>query len=364
MQQHPGLKDVSDNDLTGVQEAIVSLKPNAELLGLNLARVMAQVRAAFFGVEAQQLQRGDDEVEIWVRYPRDERQNERSLRDMRITGPGGRSYPLTEVARIDYGTGSLTINHLEGQREIRVEANVASMDVSAPTVIGELEEEVLSRLVADYPGVDYSIEGQNRQSFKMAAAIRVVGPIVLALIFGLIVLNFNSFSQALMVFSLFPFAIIGVVLGHWIHATTLNLFSMIGTIALIGVFTNNSLVFISTFNQLLQEGWTFAKALRETARSRFRPILLTTVTTVAGLGPLILSSSLGAQFLKGPAIAIAYGLSFGLLNVLILLPVFLVILNGLRRLLYKAGKGGPSPTKEEVEPAVRAQGNRLNEDYV
>ena len=364
MQSRDDLKDVSDNDQTGIQEVIVRLRPSAELLGLNLAGVMSQVRAGFFGAEAQSIQRGDDEIEIWVRYPEAERSDEQQLRQMRITGPGGRSsYPLEEIAELDYGSGSLTINHIDGEREIRVEANVANMDVSAPTVIGELEERVLPDILAAYPSVDYSIEGQNRQSFKMAGAMATVGPIVLLFIFGLIVLNFNSFSQALMTFSLFPFAIIGVVLGHWVHATTLNLFSMIGTIALIGVFTNNSLVFVSTFNQLLEEGRDFRDALRETARSRFRPILLTTVTTVAGLAPLIASSSLGAQFLKGPAIAIAYGLSFGLLNVLLLLPVFLVILNGLRRLLHKASHRGDTPSREEVEPAVRARAARVD-DYV
>ena len=363
MQDHGGLKDVSDTDQEGIQEAIIRLRPNAEALGLNLAGVIAQVRAAFFGAEAQTIQRGDEEIEIWVRYPEGERRDERSLRNMRIRGAGSSSYPLEEVAYIDYGTGSLTINHLEGEREIRVEANVANMDVSAPAVITELEEGVLPGITERYPSVTYSLEGQNRQSFKMAGAIQTVGPIVLALIFGLIVLNFNSFSQALMTFGLYPFAIIGVVVGHWIHGTALNLFSGIGTIALIGVFTNDTLVFVSTFNALVAEGRPFRGALLETARSRFRPILLTTVTTVAGLGPLIFSSSLGAQFLKGPAIAIAYGLSFGLLNVLILLPVFLVLLNGGRRLLYKATHRGDTPSREEVEPAVRARADRID-DYV
>jgi outer membrane protein TolC len=178
---------------------------------------------------------------------------------------------------------------------------------------------------------------------------------------ALIVLAFNSFSQALITFTLYPFAFIGVILGHWIQGEALNVFSIIGTIALIGVFTNNSLVLVSTLNQLLEDGMSFFDAVKEATASRFRPILLTTVTTVAGLAPLLASSSLGAQFLKGPAIAMAYGLSFGLLNVLFLLPALLVILNGGRRLMKRVKTlNKVKATPEQVEPAVRAKAFKLN----
>jgi len=352
------IKDISDTDQLGVRQLILSPKPEAELLGLNLGAIMAQVRAGFFGAEVQSLQRGSDEVKIWVRYPRDERSREDQLLNMRISDPRGNSYLLRDLVEVSERKSSLSINHLEGQREIRVEANVASIDVSAPQVIGEIEASYLPDIQEAFPSVTYSVEGQNRQSFKMVGAISRVGPIVLLFIFGLIVLNFNSFSQAFLVFGLFPFSLIGVVLGHWIQGIPLNIFSFVGTIALIGVFVNNSLVFISTLNQLLQEGNSWGDALRQTARSRFRPILLTTITTVAGLAPLIASNSIGAQFLKGPAIAIAYGLSFGLFNVLFLLPALLHLTNGLRltsaRVLRKSDR-----TPETVEPAVRSMQHKI-----
>ena len=361
------VKDVSDTDLAGVREVNVRLTPAGERLGFTLAEVMNQVRAAFFGVEAQSLQRGDEEVEVWVRYPEAERRDERQLADMRIRSRAGGSYPLSEIAELDYATGNLVINRLEGQREIRVEANVADALVSAPAVIAELEAGALAEIAAAYPSVRYSVEGQNRDALKMGAGAGVVMPVVLLVMLGLVVVAFNSFSQALLTFALYPFALIGVMVGHWVHDTPLNVFSLIGTIALIGVFTNNSLVFVDTFNQLIAgttkggrgpaSELSFGDSLREAAASRFRPIVMTTLTTVAGLAPLLASNSLTAQFLKGPAIAMAYGLAYGLFNSLLLLPAMIVMVNGWRRGLAKLTRKPPERrTPERVEPAVRSKG--------
>ncbi|MEO1514380.1 MAG: efflux RND transporter permease subunit [Bacteroidota bacterium] len=361
MAQRTDLKDISDTDQLGIDEVHLQLKPKAELLGLRLGQIMAQVRAGFFGEEVQSLQRGADEVKVWVRYPRTGRQNLDQLMQMRINDGRGNSYLLSDLARVEKKKGTLAINHLEGRQEIRVEANVADISVAAPSVIAAIEATDLVNITEKYPSVSYSVEGQNRASFKMSGAIAVVGPIILLFIFGLIVLNFNSFSQAFIVFGLFPFATIGVILGHWIQGMALNIFSFVGTIALIGVFVNNSLVFISSLNQRLQEGEGWQSALLATAKTRFRPILLTTITTVAGLAPLIASNSLGAQFLKGPAVAIAYGLSFGLFNVLLLLPALLHLTNGLRqglhRLRYRQRKAAA-----EVEPAVLSMRYLIKEE--
>ncbi|MEM7572415.1 MAG: efflux RND transporter permease subunit [Bacteroidota bacterium] len=360
MQSNVDLKDITDNDQLGVQEIELTLKPDAEMLGLSLGQVMAQVRAGFFGEEVQRVQRGTDEVKIWVRYPLSGRTSESQLLDMRIQDGRGGSYLLAEIASVQRNVSSLSINHLEGQREIRLEANVANALVSAPAVIAALEAEAIPAILEKYPSISYSLEGQNRQSAKLQGAMGVVGPIIMLFIFGLIVLNFNSFSQAFIVFGLFPFALIGVILGHWIQGTPLNVFSFVGTIALIGVFVNNSLVFISTLNQRLQDGESWQSALQATAKSRFRPILLTTITTVAGLAPLLGSSSLGAQFLKGPAIAIAYGLSFGLFNVLLLLPALLHLTNGLRKGKHNLLHRNAPKNSREVEPAVRAMAYQLD----
>ncbi|MEO0338459.1 MAG: efflux RND transporter permease subunit [Bacteroidota bacterium] len=360
MAQRSDVKDISDSDQTGVQELIIKPTREAELLGLNLGQIMAQVRAGFFGEEVQSLQRGEDEVKIWVRYPRAGRSRTEELLKMNIQDGRGNSYELEDLVELEERIGSLSINRLESQREIRVEANVASIEVSAPVVIGEIEAEYLPGILEAFPSISYSVEGQNRQSFKMTGAIAAIGPVILLFIFALVVLNFNSFSQAALVFTLFPFALIGVILGHYIIGISLNIFSFVGTIALIGVFVNNSLVFISTLNQKLEEGGQWISSLQETASSRFRPILLTTITTVAGLGPLIASNSVGAQFLKGPAIAIAFGLSFGLLNILFLMPAIFHLHNGAKVRIAKL-MGNQSATEESVEPAVKALRNRIDE---
>ena len=346
------VKDVSDNDMTGIQEVKVKLTPQAELLGLNLAYIMNQVRAGFYGMEVQSLQRKDKEVEVWVRYPKADRASIDRLMDMQINTQQGDAYLLKDVAYVEMGEGTLTINHVDGRREIRVEANVADVSVSAPRAIADIEATIIPDILKKYPSVSYTVEGQNRTSFKMLQTMSVVGPIIFLFILAFIIVNCNSYSQGLLVCSLFPFALIGVIIGHWIHSTPLSIFSLVGTIALIGVFVNNALVFISTLNDLLKEGKGFFDALMETARSRFRPILLTTITTVAGLAPLIASNSMGAQFLKGPAIAIAYGLGFGVFNVLILLPLYLRLFNKLRQVWYNLF----SKTRlsaEQTEPAVR-----------
>ena len=353
MQSRDDIKDISDSDQLGVQEMILRTKPEAELLGLSLGQIMANVRAAFFGEEVQSLQRGEDEVKIWVRYPKEGRTKKEQLMNMRINVPNGNTYLLSDLVDVEERIGSLAINHLEGQREIRVEANVANLNISAPQVISAIEQEYLTAIVDKYPSVTYSLEGQNRMSFKMVGAISIVGPVILLFIFGLIVLNFNSFSQAFIVFLLFPFALIGVILGHWAQGLSLNIFSFVGTIALLGVFVNDSLVFISTLNNKLKEGEDWGEALMDTAKIRFRPILLTTVTTVAGLAPLIFSTSLGAQFLKGPAISMAYGLSFGLFNILLLLPALLHTFNGLRVRVFNLFHRERA-TSEQVEPAIKA----------
>ncbi|MDX1639195.1 MAG: efflux RND transporter permease subunit [Balneolaceae bacterium] len=286
MQQRPDLKDVVDNDKQGITEINLELKPKARLLGLNLGFVMKQVRAGFFGMEAQSLQRGDEEVKIWVRYAEQDRNSIHQIEDMRIRTPGGREFPLGEIANISLNSGVLAINHQEGEREIKVEADITDLSVPVLAVIADIEENTLPGILQKYPGIDYSLEGQMRESAKAQSSILAVLSIFMIAMFSLIVMNFKSFNQAVLVVLVLPFALIGVVNGHLIHGLPLSMFSGIGMIALLGVLINNSLVFVDTFNQRIREGLSFYDSVIETARMRFRPILLTTITTVAGLAPL------------------------------------------------------------------------------
>jgi len=181
--------------------------------------------------------------------------------------------------------------------------------------------------------------------------MQAVAPVILLVILALIVINFQSFSQTVLVFLTLPFAFTGVVIGHWVHDATMNIFSLIGMIALIGILINNLLVLITAFNDNLKTEMNFEEALKDAVRSRFRPILLTTLSTVAGLIPMIFVGGLASAFLKPPAISIAYGLTFGLFISMTLAPALLVIFNNAKfKLLMLIGK--KPVTQESIEPAV------------
>ncbi|MEO1022905.1 MAG: efflux RND transporter permease subunit [Bacteroidota bacterium] len=352
--EDPRVKDIVDTDRQGITEIGIKLKPQAELLGLSLGFVMEQVRAGFFGIQAQSLQRGDEEVIVWVRYDDDSRSSVFDLSDMRIQTQKGESFPLRELADLEFTSGVLAINHQDKVREIRVEADISDLDIPVPTILAELEEGVIPTILARYPGVEYTLEGQSRESGKAQASARKALPIFLITMLSLIIINFKSFGQAGIVVSILPFALIGVVIGHVVHGIPLSIFSGIGMIALIGVLINNSLVFMDTFNERLKEGLKVDEAIIDAAKSRFRAIILTTITTVAGLGPLIGSGSLGAQFLKPPAITIAYGLAFGTLITLIILPSMLHLNSKIKvwmnRFVFRN-----LISAEELEPAVKLE---------
>lgn len=346
------IKDVVDNDQQGNREVVIALKPEGEALGLSLADVITQVRQGFFGNEIQRLQRGEDEVKVWVRYALIERGNLGDLENMRIRLPGGIEYPFRDVATYEIRRGVVSINHLYNQREVRIEADLASPDVSAPKIMLEIEDEILPGIMADFPSIKYSFEGQSRETAKTAKSGARTLPIVLLLMFLLIVFTFRDFWQTLMVYLMLPLGFIGVGWGHWLHDSTVSLLSFFGIIALIGVMVNDSLVLVSTFNQYIKEGKKFREALYEAAVSRFRPILLTSVTTIAGLGPLILEKSFQAQFLIPMAISIAYGLAVATFTTLLVLPASLFLLNQVKRFVHWWWYN-EWLAEEEFEPAYR-----------
>lgn len=345
------LKDVKDNDLEGSREVHITLKDKAHLLGLTLQQVIGQIRQGYFGAEVQRIQRGLDEVRVWVRYNREERNSIGNLEDMRIRTVGG-EFPLSEIANFNMQRGVVAINHMDGKREIRVEADVAAADVSVTDMLANIQENVLPAILEKYPDIRYSMEGQSREQAKSANSGKQVMPIILILMLAIIVLTFRSFMQTFAVLALIPFAFIGVAWGHWIHGLQVSLFTFLGVIALVGIVVNDSLVFVSAFNTNIKEGLSFREALVEAALSRFRPILLTSVTTIAGLAPLILETSFQAQFLIPMAAAIAYGLGVGTVIILILLPVLMLSVNKMRR-FFTWWWTDENKLAKEVEPAYK-----------
>jgi multidrug efflux pump subunit AcrB len=354
LEKNPLLKDISDNDPAGIKEIRLQLKESAYLLGLDLRTIMSQVRAGFFGTQAQRFQRGQDEIRVWVRYDRENRSSINDLDDMRIIIPTGERVNLKDIASYTIVRGDVAINHLEGQREIQVSADLKDPSQSATDILDDIKENTIKEIQSKYPTITASFEGQNREASKLASSLKKAGIPILILIYITIAFTFRSYSQPILLLLLIPFSLTAVAWGHWLLGFSVNILSLLGIIALIGIMVNDGLVLIGRFNSNLKEGLKFDQALLEAGKSRFRAIFLTSLTTVAGLAPLLLEKSRQAQFLKPMAISISFGIAYATILTLLVLPLFLAFSNNIK----KNGKWlitGNEVTKEEVERAIKEQ---------
>ena len=348
------LKDVTDNNQRGLQELEILPHPRARQLGLTAADIMSQVRQGFFGSEVQRLQRGRDEVRVWVRLAEEDRASLSHLMRYRIRTANGNLVPLEEVADVREVQGITAINRLYGEREVQVSADLSGPGVSASDANADIKDNVLPKILSKYPAIRASYEGQNREQAKSQTSIQAIMPLIFALMLFVIILTFRSPLQGIAVFGLIPFGLIGISLGHWLLGAQISLFSLLGCIALVGILVNDALVFVAAFNNYLRDGLEVRQAIWEAGMSRFRPILLTSVTTVAGLAPLMLNKSFQAQFLIPMAISVAFGLLFVTVVILVLLPIYLLWINPLHR-SWVWVKRGDWLGREAAEPAVREQ---------
>ena len=270
---------------------------------------------------------------------------------MKIRLGNGTAYPLSELVTLKTVNGFANIQHLDFDREVQIEANQSDPNSSLPDIIKKIEEEILQPIYAKYPGVTANYDGQKRESQKVATSMQRVMPIILLLMFCVVILTLRSVTQSILVYMMIPLSLVGVIIGHWIHGMSLSLMSGMGVIALIGVMINDSLVLINALNINLKEGMKYEKALLEAAVSRFRPIILTTLTTIAGMAPMLLETSLQARFLIPMAISVSYGMAMATTTTLILLPVMLLIANG-TKVKYQQIRGH-KVSREEIEPAIK-----------
>lgn len=362
LSEMPELTDIIDNQNSNEPELHLTLKERARALGFSLRDIISQVRNGFFGNEAQRLQRGKNEIRVWVRYDLADRSGADDMLNMRISDRQGNRYPLKELVNVDYQLGLVSINHRGGEREIRVEADLSDTDISAPDVIEEIEASILPVLTSKYPSLGYTLEGQARETGEVATAAQTVLPILLLLIFGLILFTFKSFSQSIVLFLIIPFGLIGAAWGHYIHGLGLGILSVLGIIALVGIIVNDGLVLVTTLNDKLRDGMPYKEALIETGRARFRPVILTTGTTAVGLAPLILEKSFQAQFLIPMAVSVAYGLLIATFLLLALLPLLLMSANNATRLAHWMWEG-EWISHRAAEPAVQElQWEKENEE--
>lgn len=352
MNKFSELKDVVVNEQPGPQEIRLSLKEKAYLLGLSEAAIMGQIRQGFFGQEVQRLQRGIDEVKVWVRYGEANRASVKNLEDMRIRTLSGEEYPLKELATYTKQRGVVNISHIDAKREVTVEADVIGPQISAPDVIEDLRTNYVTQILQKYPSVTPLYEGQNREADKTQKSAKTALPLVLILIISLIIFTFRSVGQTLAIFALIPFSLIGVAWGHYLHSNQLSILSFLGIVALIGIIVNDSLVLVTKLNSYLKEGMKFKDAVFQAGYMRFRAIFLTSATTIAGLAPLLFERSFQAQFLKPMAIAVAYGIGIATVLTLIVLPVILLVLNHIR-VWWRHFWYGQVVSHEAVEPAIR-----------
>lgn len=349
--ENPLLKDITDNNPQGIKEIRIQLKGSAYLLGLNLKTIMAQVRNGFFGFQAQRFQRGQDEIKVWVRYTKDNRSSIKNLDDMWIVTPKGARVPFSEVATYTIERGDIAINHLAGKREIQVKADLKNIKDSPEDILDDIKSTIIKKITTKYPSVSAIYEGQNREAQKTKESLPGIALVMLALIYMVIAFTFRSYSQPFLLLFMVPFSLIGVIWGHYFHDFKINILSWLGIVALVGIMVNDGLVLIEKFNANLRNGLKYDKALIKAGESRFRAIFLTSITTVAGMMPLLLETSRQAQFLKPMAISISYGIIIATFLTLLMLPLLLSLWNSIR-VFTKWYITGKEVTREEVERTI------------
>ncbi len=329
--EYPGVSDIEDTYAKGKRELKLKLSDAGRSLGLTEANLARQVRSAFYGYEALRLQRGRNEVKVIVRYPEEDRRFLSSLETMLVRTPAGGEIPLLRAAEVEEGRGFASINRTDRKRVINVTASVDSAVNNAQDIIMELKSGILSGLARDYPGLVYDMEGEAREQRDSLGSMRSGFVLALVMIFVLLAIPFRSYSQPLLIMAAIPFGMVGAVLGHLLMGYNLSLLSLFGLVALAGVVVNDSLLLIDRANQNRRDGLDSHDSLVEAATRRFRPILLTSLTTFFGLSPMIVETSVQAKFLIPMAISLGFGILFATGITLLLIPALYLVLDDLRR---------------------------------
>ncbi len=350
LEKMPALYNITNNSQIGSQELRISLKPEAYALGLTTQSLMSEVSQGFFGALAQRFQEGKDEIWVYVRYTHDNRETVGDLENMLIHTSQG-NYPLGRIAEISTDRSLSKINHFNGKREIRVNAYQKDQTQSVPDILHYIESEILPGIITRHPDVTYQYQGQQKDASEQTGSMKLYFGIAFLVIVLIIMIYFKSFRQGLLIIAMIPLGVVGAIWGHGIHGQPISMMSLWGMVALSGVIINDAIVFMAKYNQNLEKGMKIYDAVKDAGKSRFRAIFLTTVTTTAGLMPLILENTPDARMLIPMAIALAYGILFGTVFILIILPVLVVLTNKVafdfKRIWHKE-----ITEREEVETAV------------
>ncbi|RUL87793.1 efflux RND transporter permease subunit [Tautonia sociabilis] len=325
LSEYEGVFDIADNSKPGKPEIQLRVKPSAEALGIDTNELAQTVRSTFYGEEVMRLQRGRHEVKLMVRYPPEQRGSLANLREIRIRTPEAGEVPIEELAAVEVRRGYSAINRIDQQRSITVTADVDEAVANAREITQDLQTAFLPALLEEFPGIRVRWEGQERETQESFGSLVVGFVVALFAMFVLLTAQFRSYLQPLFILIIVPFGLVGAIWGHLLMGLPLTLFSVFGLVALAGVIVNDSIVLIDFINSNVAEGKAVRLALREAGKQRFRPVLLTSLTTVAALIPLLLEKSLQVQVLIPMATSLAFGLSFGTLLVLFLVPCLYAI---------------------------------------
>ncbi|WP_036386077.1 efflux RND transporter permease subunit [Muricauda sp. MAR_2010_75] len=334
MQAFSNTRDVTDNYNKGKTQFNFKLLPQGRNLGLTSDEVGRQVRDAFFGALAMRQLRGMDEIEVRVKLPLHERKDIKNLEKFLLRTPDGVEVPLFDVVEIEQQEAFTNINRRDGRRVVNVGMDVEPAN-SVGRVIAKVQEETLPQLRADFPGITWSFEGSQADMRESTSVLRAGFAIAMLLIYALLAIAFSSYSQPLIVMFAIPFGIVGAVIGHILLGYDLSLVSLMGVIALSGVVVNDSLIMIDYANKRRKEGDPIYKSIHEAGLRRFRPIILTTMTTFGGLAPIILETSSQAFYLIPMAISLGFGIVFATTIILVIVPCLYLILEDLRLLIAK-----------------------------
>ena len=354
--EYAGVYEISDSFRAGKEEMQLGIKPAAETLGLTLQDLGRQVRQAFYGEEAQRIQRGRDDIRVMVRYPRDDRRSLGDLENMRIRTPNGGEVPFRQVAEVVPGRGFASIKRVDRNRAVNVTASVDPAITSAGAVIADLQARILPEVLADHPGVFYTFEGAQAEQADAVGGLQRGFLLALLMIFALLAVPLRSYVQPLIIMAAIPFGLVGAIWGHLLMGLDVTMMSMFGLVALTGVVVNDSLVMVDFINRKRLIHDEVGVAVREAGANRFRPILLTSLTTFFGLAPLMLEQSMQAAFLVPMAVSLAFGVLFATFITLILVPVSYLILHDCKRAMRRTfGRGEPedAPRLEAGAAAAR-----------
>lgn len=322
---YTGVFDVADDSTPGKWELQLTEKQRAQPLGIPLETIARTVRSAYYGEEVMRLQRGRHEVKLMVRYPEADRRAIGRFEDIRVDGGDGVQRPITELADVAVTRGYSEINRIDQKRSITISSDLDESRGNAKTIVADLRASFIPELLKKYPSVRVRWEGQQEQDEESVQSLGIGLFIALIAMYVLLTMEFTSYGQPLVVMAIIPFGIVGAVLGHWVMDLPLTLFSTLGLVALTGIVVNDSIVLVDFLNSAVRSGTPLEEAVLQAGARRFRPVMLTSLTTIAGLAPILAETSFQAQLVIPMAASLCFGLMTSTVLVLVLVPTFYLI---------------------------------------